>query len=84
MVAFNKHCFSGVEVTIPEDGFKVTDLNESKEDREKLYNSSLLRSMKNDNERDEELKKCVLVEIQGEVSFYMKDDAEIAYVEEKR
>lgn len=84
MVAFNKHCFSGVEVTIPEDGFKVTDLNESKEDREKLYKSSSLRNMKNDDERDEELKKCVLVEIQGEVSFYMKDDAEIAYVEEKR
>ena len=36
-----------------------------------------------DDKRDEELKKCVLVEIQGTVSFYMKDNAEIAYVEEK-
>ena len=83
MVAFNKHCFSGIEVTIPEDSFKVIDLNTSEEDRKKLYKSSLLRGMKNDDEREEELKKCVLVEIQGVASFYMKDDAEVAYVIEK-
>ena len=83
LVAFNKHCFSKVEVTIPEDGFKVIDLNTSEEDRKKLYGSPSLRNLGSDDEKGEELKKCVLVEIQGEVSFYMKDDAEIAYVEEK-
>lgn len=84
LVAFNKHCFSGIEVTIPEDGFKVIDLNTSEEERKKLYNSSSLRNLASDAEKDEELKKCVLVEIQGKVSFYMKDDTEIAYVEDKR
>lgn len=83
LVVFNKHFFSRLEITIPDGGFKVVDLNTSREDREKLYNSSSLRGMANDDEKDEELKKCVLVEIQGEMSFYMKDNAEIAYVEEK-
>lgn len=83
LVAFNKHCFSVIEVTIPKEGFKVIDLNTSEGDRKKLYKSSLLRSLENDEKRDEELKKCVLIEIHGEVSFYMKDDAEIAYLEEK-
>lgn len=83
LVAFNKHCFSVLEITIPEDGFKVIDLNTSEEERKKLYNSSSLRNLATDNEKDEKLKKCVLVEIQGEVSFYMKKDAEVAYVEDK-
>ena len=68
---------------MPEEGFKVVDLNTSEEDRKKLYGSSSLRNLATDAEKDDELKKCVLVEIQGEVSFYMKDDAEIAYVKEK-
>ena len=84
LVAFNKHCFSKIEVTIPEDGFKVIDLNTSEEDRKKLYGSSSLRYLATDAEKDDELKKCVLIEIKGMASFYMKDDAEIAYVEEKR
>lgn len=84
LVAFNKHCFSVIEITIPEEGFKVVDLNTSDENIKKLYGSSSLRSMESDDKRDDELKKCVLVEIQGKVSFYMKDDAEIAYVEDKR
>lgn len=83
LVAFNKHGFSKLEVSIPEDRFKVVDLNTSEDDRKKLYGSSLLRNLATDAEKDEELKKCVLIEIKGEVSFYMKDDAEIAYVEEK-
>ena len=83
LVAFNKHCFSKIEVTIPEDGFKVIDLNKNEDDRKKLYGSPSLRNLATDAEKDEELKKCVLVEIQGEVCFYMKDDAEIAYVEDK-
>ena len=82
LVAFNKHCFSRVEVTIAEDGFRVIDLNTSEEDRKKLYGSPALRNYATDAEKDAELKKCVLVEIQGEVSFYMKDDAEVAYIEE--
>lgn len=82
LVAFNKHCFSKIEVTIPECGFKVLDLNTSEDDRKKLYGSSLLRDLATDAEKDDELKKCVLVEIKGEVHFYMKDDAEIAYVVE--
>ena len=83
LVAFNKHCFSKIDVTIPEDGFKVIDLNTSEEDRKKLYSSPLLRTLATDAEKDAELRKCVLIEIQGVASFYMKDDAEIAYVEEK-
>lgn len=83
LVAFNKHCFSKIEVIIPEDGFKVIDLNTSEEDRKKLYGSPSLRSLATDAERDEELRRCVLIEIQGVASFYMMDDAEIAYVEEK-
>lgn len=82
LVAFNKHCFSGIEVTIPEEGFKVIDLNTSEDDRKKLYSSPSLRSI-NDDDKDDELKKCVLVEIQGVVSFYVKDDAEVVYVEDK-
>lgn len=83
LVAFDKHSFSKLEVTIPDDGFKVIDLNTNEDDRRKLYGSPSLRGLVTDAERDDELKKCVLVEIQGAVSFYMKDDAEIAYVEEK-
>jgi len=82
LVAFDKHSFSKLEVTIPDDGFKVIDLNTSEDDRRKLYSSPSLSGLATDDKRDEELKKCVLVEIQGTVSFYMKDDAEIAYVEE--
>lgn len=84
LVAFNKHCFSKLEVTIPEDGFKVIDLNMSEEERKRLYDSPSLRTFATEAEKDAELRKCVLVEIQGEVNFYMKDDAEIAYVEEKQ
>ncbi len=84
LVAFDKHCFSKIEVTIPEDGFKVIDLNTSEEERKKLYGSPSLRNFATDAAKDDELKKCVLIEIQGVTSFYMKDDAEIAYVEEKR
>lgn len=83
LVAFDKHNFSKLEVTIPDDGFKVIDLNTSEDDRRKLYSSPSLCGLATDDKRDEELKKCVLVEIQGTVSFYMKDNAEIAYVEEK-
>ena len=84
LVVFNKHSFSKLEVVISEDGFKVIDLNTSDEDRKILYGSSSLRGFATDAEKDEELKKCVLVEIHGEVSFYMKNDAEIAYVEDKK
>lgn len=84
LVAFNKHCFSKLEVTIPEDGFKVIDLNMSEEERKRLYDSPSLRTFATEAEKDAELRKCFLVEIQGEVNFYMKDDAEIAYVEEKQ
>ena len=84
LVAFDKHCFSKIQVTIPEDGFKVIDLNMSEEERKRLYDSPSLRTFATEAEKDAELRKCVLVEIQGEVNFYMKDDAEIAYVEEKQ
>lgn len=85
LVAFDKHCFSDLEVTILEDGFKVIDLNlnTSEDDRKKLYNFSALRNLATDEEKDEQLKKCVLVEIQGTVSFNMKDDAEIVYIKEE-
>lgn len=82
LVAFNKHSLSELEITIPEEGFRVVDLNTSEDDRKKLYSSPSLGNFATDAEKDEELKKYVLVEIQGEASFYMKDDAEIAYVEE--
>ena len=53
------------------------------DDRRKLYGSPSLSGLATDDKRDEEQKKCVLIEIQGMVIFYMRDDAEIAYVEEK-
>ena len=82
MVAFNKHCFSKIKVAIPKNQFKVIDLNASDVDRKNLYNSPKLSHFTTDAEKDGELKKCVLVEITGDVSFLMKDDAEIAYVNE--
>lgn len=84
MVAFNKHCFSKIDVTISKENFKVIDLNTSKTDREKLYNTPELSNLATDDERDGELKKCVLVEITGKARFFMKDDAEIAYVNDGR
>ena len=84
LVAFNKHCFSKLEVTIPEDEFKLIDLNTSEEERKRLYDSPSLRTFATEAEKDAELRKCVLIEIQGVARFYMKDDAEIAYVEEKQ